>query len=82
MKFKKFVPTKNGLEMVADAIANKKEITFKKISFGAGTWNEQDLKNAIKLKDEKQSSLIDQVETIDENTIRCIDFKRKSGIRI
>lgn len=71
MRFKKFVPTKNGLELVAKAIANKKDIIFKKISCGAGIWSVDDLKNASQLKDERQFSLIDQVDILDETTLKC-----------
>lgn len=72
MKFKKFVPTKTGKKLVANAIANRNDILFKRLAFGSGIWNDSDLENAITLKDERQSSLIDTLDIIDETTIRCV----------
>lgn len=80
MKFKKFVATKTGKSLVVDAIANKKDITFKKIVVGSGSWENEELEDATNLKNTMQESLIGWMEIIDENTIKCYATIPNTGI--
>lgn len=80
MKFKKFVATKTGKSLVTDAIANKKDIMFKKIVVGSGTWEGEELEDVTNLKNAMQVSLIGWLDIIDENTIKCYATISNTGI--
>ena len=72
MKFNDFIITDIGFSNVNAAVINEKDITFKKLVTGTGSWEVSEIPGAKELKEPKQEILISKVEILDDKTVRCL----------
>lgn len=80
MKFNDFIITDIGFSNVNAAVINEKDITFKKLVTGTGSWDVSEIPGAKELKEPKQEILISKVEILDDKTVRCLATISNTGI--
>lgn len=80
MKFNDFIITDIGFSNVNAAVINEKDITFKKLVTGTGSWEVSEIPGAKELKEPKQEILISKVEILDDKTVRCLATISNAGL--